>query len=85
MVVAIPPRNRSWEHVGDDENSDPARSRALLAQKGEITVTDKEPAGGPTGVDECNRDLDEAAGAADAIACSGGGSLCGMMQELDCR
>jgi hypothetical protein len=52
MVVAIPPRNRSWEHVGDDENSDPARSRALLAQKGEITVTDKEPAGGPTGVDE---------------------------------
>jgi len=69
MVVAIPPRNRSWEHVGDDENSDPARSRALLAQKGEITVTDKEPAGGPTGVDECNRDLDEAAGAADATAC----------------
>jgi hypothetical protein len=57
MVVAIPPRNRSWEHVGDDENSDPARSRALLAQKGEITVTDKEPAGGPTGVDECNRDV----------------------------
>ena len=34
---------------------------------------------------ECNGDLDEAAGAADAIACSGGGSLFGMMQELDCR
>jgi hypothetical protein len=31
---------------------------------------------------ECNGDLDEAAGAADAIACSGVGSLCGMMQEL---
>ena len=34
---------------------------------------------------ERNRDLDEAAGAADAIACSGGGSLCGMMQDLVCR
>jgi hypothetical protein len=30
-------------------------------------------------------DLDEAAGAADAIACSGGGSLCGMRQALDYR
>ena len=30
-------------------------------------------------------DLDETADAADAIACSGAGSLCGMMQELDCR
>jgi hypothetical protein len=36
-------------------------------------------------VKKCNRDLDEAAGAADAIACSGGGSLCGMRQALDCR
>jgi len=29
--------------------------------------------------------LYEAAGAADAIAGSGGGGLCGMMQELDCK
>jgi hypothetical protein len=34
---------------------------------------------------ELYRDLDEAAGAADAIACLGGGSLCGMMQELGFR
>ena len=34
---------------------------------------------------ECNGDLDEAAGAADAIACSGGGSLRGMRREPDCR
>ncbi len=43
MVVAIPPRNRSWEHVGDDENSDPARSRVLLAQKARSLSLIKNP------------------------------------------